>query len=508
MTSSVERLASLLHLGLLRTASMALPRSQRAEWWREWHSELWQVRNAFTPDGDWSWQGELKVISFCLGAFQDAFCLLRQFRPVRMRLSPLTGSPGQCIFHLAVLLTASYLLALSLPGVQAELSLVSSRIGPGLVLIRYADLSSNSIPSIAPRQYRGWKGHKQRYFDEFAFYRVTRETLSGTAAPAGLRATSRWDVGHASANFFALLGLPVLFSQPHSSHDGDLPRMVLSEEAWKREFRAEPGVAGRVVSLGLRQVRIVGVVPDRLWGLPGKVDAWLLQPDSDFVSSQPGYLVAHLSPYGEVKIQAEITPITASRPDLTTEDLLSVPLTQAAPGSWAAFLFACLVAFLALPAITPLSFSDYSVQLHKPSWPARLYSWVFLSAKISLILPIAYFASLDLAYGRAAVAPITAVYIQLAASFSICLFGLCWALHDQRQRCPMCLRRVAHPAHVGLPSRTFLAWNGTELICPSGHSLLHVPELPTSWFSTQRWLFLDPSWQFLFAGSGAKSRAG
>jgi hypothetical protein len=36
-----------------------------------------------------------------------------------------------------------------------------------------------------------------------------------------------------------------------------------------------------------------------------------------------------------------------------------------------------------------------------------------------------------------------------------------------------------------------------------GHALLHVPGLPTSWFSTQRWLYLDTSWGFLFAGPGA-----
>jgi hypothetical protein len=33
-----------------------------------------------------------------------------------------------------------------------------------------------------------------------------------------------------------------------------------------------------------------------------------------------------------------------------------------------------------------------------------------------------------------------------------------------------------------------------------GHTLLHVPSLPTSWFGIQRWMFLDPSWKFLFAG--------
>jgi hypothetical protein len=62
---------------------------------------------------------------------------------------------------------------------------------------------------------------------------------------------------------------------------------------------------------------------------------------------------------------------------------------------------------------------------------------------------------------------------------------------------------VEHPAQVGQASRTFLAWNGTELMCMDGHTLLHVPGMPTSWFSVQRWLYLDTSWEFLFAGSGA-----
>ena len=43
-----------------------------------------------------------------------------------------------------------------------------------------------------------------------------------------------------------------------------------------------------------------------------------------------------------------------------------------------------------------------------------------------------------------------------------------------------------------------LAWYGTELICVKGHGLLHVPEIPTSSYSRQRWLRLDPSWRELF----------
>jgi hypothetical protein len=124
-----------------------------------------------------------------------------------------------------------------------------------------------------------------------------------------------------------------------------------------------------------------------------------------------------------------------------------------------------------------------------------------LCTKIALLLPIVYFASLDMAYAFATPYSNAAAYIQLVSTFALCLFGLRWILRDQRQRCPVCLRLVEHPAQVGQASRTFLAWNGTELMCMDGHTLLHVPGIPTSWFGAQRWLYLDTSWDFLFVGS-------
>src|SRR6185437_13023761 len=162
------------------------------------------------------------------------------------------------------------------------------------------------------------------------------------------------------------------------------------------------------------------------------------------------------------------------------------------------FLFAVILAFLALPATTSLPLGEYSISTHKLSWSKKFLRWVFLATKIAMILPIVYFGSIDLAHLSASISPETSEWIQLISSFSVCLFALRWALRDQRKRCPICLGKLTNPARVGHPSRTFLAWNGTELICVGGHGLLHVPELPTSWFSTQRWLYLDPSWEVLF----------
>jgi len=215
-----------------------------------------------------------------------------------------------------------------------------------------------------------------------------------------------------------------------------------------------------------------------------------------------GLRIAHLTAEGQAEMWASCVHIAVDGPD-EAEDLMGVSLTQRRYGPQTLYLFAIFLAMLSLPAITSVSLGEYSLNPHCTSWQSRLHRWSFLIVKIALLLPIVYVASLDLAYGCATFGREQAGYIQLISSFTLCIFGLRWALKDQRQRCPVCLRKVAHPAQVGQASRTFLDWNGTEMMCMGGHTLLHVPSLPTSWFSTQRWLYLDPSWAFLFAGSGA-----
>jgi hypothetical protein len=125
---------------------------------------------------------------------------------------------------------------------------------------------------------------------------------------------------------------------------------------------------------------------------------------------------------------------------------------------------------------------------------------MFLTVKFGLLVPTLCFGALDLAYAFP-IAPTSSQYIQLSVSFLFGLFAFRWILRDQRRRCPVCLSTLTNPARVGEPSRNFLGWNGTELICAGGHGLLHVPELPTSWFGTQRWLYLDSSWSSVFLGT-------
>jgi hypothetical protein len=380
--------------------------------------------------------------------------------------------------------------------VRAESHPSLYQVNPNLIMIQDALAANDSLATISLEKYRTWKTRPQRYFDGFAFYRIAKEKVLTRAG-----ATERWKVAHASMNLFWMLGLPTILSSVGEDAAGRTPGVILTDKIWRTEFGADPRIAGRIVRIGQDQVRVIGVAPAGVWRLPGSVDAWLLQPDG--ANRGVGYVIAHLTAAGRTAMSSDRIEIVSLNSDEESEELCGVSFAARTKGPWGLYQFAVFLAFLALPAITSVSLGESQFCSYRPSWTNRVFRWMFFGAKIALLLPTVYLASLDLAYWHTTTYSVTAQYIQLISAFTMGLFGLRWIILDQRNRCPVCLRRVTHPAQVGLAGRTFLAWNGTELICTGGHTLLHVPALPTSWFGTQRWLYLDSSWRSLFVGSGA-----
>lgn len=269
MKPSFKQGLGFFHLGLLRGASLLVPGRLRAEWRREWSSELWHVRHSCAAIEGVSWRAEREVTSFCLGAFQDAFCLRRQSSRADRSLTAPQGSASHCMLVLLAMLAASYTMTLLLPGVRAEHFLSRNQADPGLVMIQDAN-NRKAGPTISSRQFRAWAGHRQKYFDGLAFYRITPEAVS--TAP---HIQTGWEVAGASSNLFALLGLPARQEALADRATGDLPNVILSDDVWKRDFGENPKVAGIIVSVGSRKARIVGVAPAGSWRLPGRVDAWL-----------------------------------------------------------------------------------------------------------------------------------------------------------------------------------------------------------------------------------------
>jgi hypothetical protein len=493
MTLALLAVARAFHTALLHAASLIVPMDVRGEWRREWQSELWHVRQTCVPGPRLCWRAERQVAAFCLGAFEDALCLRREHVvKATPPLASTVGSPMRCVAVLVMLIVASGGVGFLLPGVRSELQSSPYRDTRNLMLIEDAQFGDDSVATIEVGQFQAWIRRRQTLFDGFAFYRLESATVSNGSGASAVRTIAR-----GSMNLFTLLGLPVRFAKAKTDAE-DVPGVILSDALWKHEYGGDSGIGGRMIRVGARAVRVVGVAPRGAWRLPGRVDAWLMEPAAAMTPGKFGFVVAHLKPSAEHNRWSERWSMTVPRADGGADDFLCVSLEERTRGPFGTFLFMVMLACLALPATTSLPLGEYRVNSRKLSWSTRLRRWSFLAVKIALLMPVVYFVSLDLAHLRSSFDPVASAYILIVSSFSICLFGLRWTLRDQRQRCPVCLGRLTHPARVGEPSRNFLGWNGMELICVGGHGLLHVPEIQTSWFSTQRWLYLDPSWEVLF----------
>jgi hypothetical protein len=477
---------------ILWLASWFVPGKKRTEWLAEWRSELWHVCQICHQR-----RNEHEVTSFCLGAFKDALWMRRQHIQNTSRRVCNAGSPLRCEFTLAALATASLLVAVALPGVRKILAPSPYLESDDLVMISPSGNSSAPAPTVQLADYEDWSHSAHHLFTEFAFY----QPRQGSAHFAN-HLSAELSIARASSNLLELLNIPTTTGKANvpSEHPAEL---ILSRAVWNRYFHRDPAVFGRTVEIAGEQAVIAGVASENDWRLPGHVDVWLLE-SKQRLSALPehtkGYVLGRIVPAAFPSETGDRRRMSVFRGGSNYENFDCISLAEQARQPLSIFLFTLLLACLALPATTSLPLGEYPATGHRLSWTTRFRRWLFLATKIGWIVAIVYCGSLDLAYGNASIGIVGSQYIQLVSSFSALLFAFRWALRDQRQRCPVCLRALTNPARVGQASQNFLAWNGTELICVGGHGLLHVPDIPTSWFSTQRWLYLDPSWSGLFSG--------
>jgi len=154
-----------------------------------------------------------------------------------------------------------------------------------------------------------------------------------------------------------------------------------------------------------------------------------------------------------------------------------------------------LLSALALPVIR-LAMGPAANRYPLP-WRSRLRRGIFLALKIALIQPMMLGGFVVVCAMPIANMP-----------FSVCwILAIRWALIDQRDRCPECLRLLTTPIRIGSASQTFLEWYGAESTCSRGHGLLHTWETHASYSGKPEWLALDDSWKSLFRSAGPGSEA-
>jgi hypothetical protein len=439
---------------ILWSAGRLVPLEQRADWLAEWRSELWHLRR----------RGGREALSFCVGAIPDAFWIRRNVPAASTRKTLRLESPVRCILFLAVLAAASVLLALRLPSVRDAMLPPPYPDAKNLVLISPARHYGEKTPGITLEEYRTLTEGLQGQFSDVAFYRPVRI--------AGVR------LAVASRNLFELLSIPIT---------SPVPALVLSRAAWHRYYAGDSRITGRIVPIAGRRVPVAAVIPDDSWRLPARVEAWLIEDEPGLAALPPsskGFVVGRLSPAAPLRANWRWElPVPNPHGSPRRYEFESLARRQFVLPN----LLILGIALLLLPLATSLWLGDY------PPGTFRLRRWIFLGVKVGLLLPIVLCGTMDLgsiiAIGEVQPHGLLVGYI----------LAFRWALTDQRQRCPVCLRLLSNPTRIGWASQIFLEWYGTEFMCRKGHGLLHVPEIPSSCNAVQQWLALDASWSSLFS---------
>lgn len=433
---------------ILRYAAWLAPAEERVEWLAEWVAEAAYVRG--TRDRG-------RAIAFCLGAFPDALWLRRNRMPREPRRMFSLESPMRCLLLLAVLATASVCFAFRRAGAIDALPAASYRDPERLAMISHRG-GTPRFAEIPVEEYRLLADGNRVGIEEVAFY--TRRTVWVHSKQVVIAV--------ASPNLFELLGVPI-------SGAG----LILSKSAWRRYFNGDRNIVGQLVEIDGARAAVAGVVSDGSWRLPGAADAWLL--DASRLAALPpesrGFMVARLR---TAAAETNLRWLISVPNDRETFDALGVAPLPRDHSMLTLFIFVA-GALLFLSATTSLSLGEYPAARYSPPWATRVRRWMFLGVKVVLLL----FILVCGLFGLAMLFPPTAQGMLFCA-----ILALRWALEDQRNRCPVCLRSLSHPVRIGEASHTFLAWYGTELLCVRGHGMLHVPDIRTSCYAEQRWLYL------------------
>ena len=379
---------------ILRCAAWFTPARERAEWLAEWAGELDYVRRTC---------GRRRALEFCGGAFSDALWMRRNHSPC---FSFSLESPGRCLLFLSALAAASGFLALRSPLLH-DPSPVAYRDAAKLAMVSRQGKHAPRLAEIPVEEYKQSAARDHQEFESVAFY-TPRFTWAGSRQSV---------IALASPDLFAMLGVP-------TAGRG----LILSRSAWLRNFHGDPRIVGSAIEIFGAPAVITGIISDAAWRLPGIADAWLLDEQRlrDLPPSARGFMVARLK-----------TPLTQSglhwtmsmpNDDGTYTGLTVAPLP--ASHTIASVVFLIGMAF-ALAAVTaPLGLGDYSANRHSLPWATRIRRWLFLGAKVALLAPIVLGGFLAL------------IVVPLAPQgvMALGILALRWALDDQRNRCPVCLR--------------------------------------------------------------------
>jgi MacB-like periplasmic core domain len=482
---------------LLRSASLLVPRRQRAVWYQEWYGEVWHWVHFLAESGRLNSQTSMELARHCWGAFPDAAWHRFDHKKVSRAFDE---TPRTARFCLSAILFAVLTLVL----VTGLAPTIRSGFKP--------------LPFHQPDRlaYLSMHGSFTKY-DEAILFREAAKWAQGSKT-AEMVAAYSWHpislqfphdrVGDVSArvspNFFDLLGNKAAMGRLFTLADemNCAGCVVITHRLWESQFHSDRNIVGKAISVDDHPGTVIGVLPENFVFTFPEVSVWMLPgwgTTTNNFADRTG-AVLRMDPHVTLaQTQQEFRRFAQtggySQPQLES-------FVSRAHQGVKLYLFFTVLSLFGGMALGSSRLGGAKTRKLKLSFRHALRWWGFFSLKTLLLLALCFVGSLEFT-GRASIILIGSVH-PLVGPFATWLFlvtamvALSWSLHDQGRRCRLCLRRLGNEASVGTPGYLLLDWWGTELVCSDGHGLLHVPEMKSSWQEFDQWVSLDESWKPLF----------
>jgi len=470
---------------LVRAASVLAPSLERAEWRREWESEIRNAARSLKRRGCSAFVIQSKLWQFARGSVADAvWHRTRELadKRLRARLRERAGSPSFCLLALAVLILT---IAFASSGLRAsrDVTLALPYEDPSRVAtVSHGGMLVATRAAVRVR-WTGWWRAQSRLLEGAASY----VWKSGPIVDGG-GLSAQGLASYVDESFFALLGARTISGHRITRADfencGDCA--AVSFDFWQRHGGSSFRVNGR-------EWRIAAVLESRFWFLNRDISVWPIVPGDRWRPDARTGVVVRLRPQASLAAaESELGTIVQESGVAPFESLIEIsPLQSRARSVFGSFALALGLALVIIAA-------GLNLRLARPTPQAALFfAAKTMAALVAVLLAGLEFtaaASITVIGGTDLVTEPLSTWLFLMASAAV----LSWSIADQRRRCRTCLRRLGMATHVGCSGSLLLNWAGTELVCIEGHGMLHVPEMESSWNEPERWTVLDDSWRGLF----------
>jgi hypothetical protein len=489
-------------------ASWLVPRDQRPEWRLRRNRQVWHWVHFLAEHGLFNRDNKLELARYCWDSFADALWVRYEREAFLRRTARLLRAPSTLLALAAFLVVMVVLVGGFIPAARSRLSSAIDR--PEQVCVvslngKFTRFRSETLFDLA----EAWKSSK--------LLLAVAPYSWGPGRLSGVYQTVPVLTANVAPEFFELLGVKAAAGRTFRASDGQACNncVVLSHDIWRLQFHSDPGVIGRPIMVDGSEKTVIGILPRDFHLISSNIAVWaLLNPGAPPFSNFVGRIGAVARMKGGARVahvEADLADLSENAGYVLPASLITVMSARSEiRRSAQTHLLLLLLAVTCAVWIVYARNSGRGPRQAPASLAARCRWWAFFVAK-SVLLLIATCLLASASVRWLSVHLVGSIY-PLADFFALWLFlvlsvgPLSWAIHDQRRRCRVCLRRLGSPIRTGAPGYVLLNWSGTEMMCSEGHGVLYMPDSHAEWLEGERWNNLDDSWADLFRGPEGSDR--